>query len=118
MRRPKKTRTAATTTLPPPVENLLLSLSSPRERARGTIDSYLLTAKNFILFAGNDTEPGERELRKYFLDRRNNGINDRTLMKEFKQLKKLYLSNHWTWPFTRDDQPQPEEKVNAPAFTL
>lgn len=118
MSRRKKQKATAETTLPPSVENLLLTLSSPRERAKGTIDSYLLTATNFIRFAGNDTEPGEKELRKYFLHRRNSGINDRTLRKEFVQLKKLYLSNHWTWPFTRDDQPQPEEKANAPAFTL
>jgi len=118
MRPSKKAKTTVATTMSPPVENLLLSLSSPRKRARGTIDSYLLTATNFILFAGTYLEPGERELRKYFLNRRDGGINDRTLRKEFTHLKKLYLSNHWTWPFTRDDQPQPEEKANAPAFTL
>lgn len=110
--------TKSETILSPPVETLLLALSSPRPRAKGTIDSYLLTGTRFLRFAGNDTEPGERELRKYFLERRNQGIKDRTLRKEFVQIKKLYLSNHWNWPFTSDDQPQPSEEANTPAFTL
>jgi len=118
MSRRKKQKATVETTLPPPVENLLLALSSPRERARGTIDSYLLTARNFVVFAGNATLPDEQVLRKYFLQRRKEGINERTLRKEFTQLKKLYLSNHWDWPFTRDDQPEPKEAANAPAFTL
>lgn len=118
MSRRKKEKAAVKTTLPPPAESLLLALSSPRERAKGTIDSYLLTATKFLRFAGNDTIPGEQELRKYFLQRRKEGINERTLRKEFVQLKKLYLSNHWDWPFSRDDQPEPKEAATAPAFTL
>jgi len=118
MSRRKKQRAAVETTLPPPVENLLLALSSPRERARGTIDSYLLTANSYFRFAGKDNIPGEEGLRKYFLQRRKEGINERTLRKEFVHLKKLYLSNHWDWPFTRDDMPQPKEAATAPAFTL
>jgi len=101
-----------------PVETLLLALSSPRERAKGTIDSYLLTAKNYFLFAGNDNLHNEESLRKYFLKRRREGIKERTLRKEFVQLKKLWVSNHWDWPFTRDDMPQPKEAASAPAFTL
>lgn len=128
MSRRKRQKAIVETTLPPPVENLLLALSSPRERAKGTIDSYLLTARNFVVFAGNATLPDEQVLRKYFLKRRKEGINERTLRKEFVHLKKLYLSNHllelptgghaWDWPFTRDDQPQPKEAAYAPAFTL
>lgn len=128
MTRRKKQKAKVETILPPPVENLLLALSSPRERARGTIDSYLLTATGYFRFAGKDNIPGEEGLRKYFLKRRKEGIKERTLRKEFVQLKKLYLSNHllefptgghaWDWPFTRDDQPQPKEAATAPAFTL
>lgn len=118
MSRRKKQKAIVETTLPPPVENLLLALSSPRERARGTIDSYLLTATSYFRFAGKDNIPGEEGLRKYFVMRRKEGINERTLRKEFVQLKKLYLSNHWDWPFTRDDMPQPKEAAAAPAFTL
>lgn len=118
MRRPKQAKTTAVTTLPPPVENLLLALSSPRGSAKGTIVSYALTATKFLDFAGNDTVPGEKELRSYFLERKQGGINDRTLGREFSQLKKLYQANHWDWPFTADDQPQPKELANTPAFTL
>lgn len=118
MSRRKKQKAKVETRLPPPVENLLLALSSPRERARGTIDSYLLTATSYFRFAGKDNIPGEEGLRKYFVKRRKEGINERTLRKEFVHLKKLYLSNHWNWPFTRDDMPQPKEAATAPAFTL
>lgn len=118
MSRRKKQKAKVETRLPPPVENLLLALSSPRERARGTIDSYLLTATSYFRFAGKDNIPGEEGLRKYFVKRRKEGINERTLRKEFVHLKKLYSSNHWDWPFTRDDMPQPKEAATAPAFTL
>ena len=118
MSRRKKQKVKVETTLPPPVESLLLALSSPRERAKGTIDSYLLTANSYFRFAGKDNIPGEEGLRKYFLQRRKERINERTLRKEFVHLKKLYLSNHWDWPFTRDDMPQPKEAATAPAFTL
>ena len=110
-------RAAVEATLAPAAENLLLALSSPRPRAKGTIDSYLLTATTFLRFAGSDKTPGEQVLRKYFLERRDQGVNDRTLRKEFAQLKKLYSSNHWKWPFTSDDQPQPRERASTPAFT-
>ena len=118
MSRRKKQKATVETTLPPPVENLLLALSSPRERAKGTIDSYLLTATSYFRFAGKDNIPGEEGLRKYFVMRRKEGINERTLRKEFVQLKKLWVSNHWDWPFTRDDMPHPKEAASAPAFTL
>lgn len=118
MSRQKKQNPGRQLKLFAPVETLLLALSSPRERAKGTIDSYLLTAKSYLRFAGNDNIPGEEGLRKYFLKRRKEGISERTLRKEFVHLKKLYLSNHWDWPFTRDDMPQPKEAATAPAFTL
>lgn len=118
MSRRKKQKASVEITLPPPVENLQLALSSPRERAKGTIDSYVLTAINFVRFASNVTLPDEQVLRKYFIQRRKGGTGERTLRKEFNHLKKLYLSNHWDWPFTVDDQPQPSEAANAPAFTL
>lgn len=118
MSRLKKQKSRVEITLPPPVENLRLALSSPRERPKGTIDSYVLTATNFIRFVGKDTQPDEQDARKYFVQRRENGAGERTLKKEFIHLKKLYSTNHWDWPFTVDDQPQPTERANAPALTL
>lgn len=118
MSRRKQQRTTVKTTLAPPVKNLVLAFSSPREKARGTIVSYTLTATKFLDFTGNDTIPGEEVLRRYFLERKQRGINDSTLRREFVQLKKLYLTNHWDWPLTADDQPQPKELANTPAFTL
>lgn len=117
MNRRKRQKARVEITLPPPVENLRLALSSPRERAKGTIDSYVLTATNFIRFAGKDTEPDKQVARKYFVQRRKDGAGERTLRKEFVHLKKLYLSNNWKWPFTIDDQPQPSERAEAPALT-
>ncbi len=99
------------------IENLKLVLSSPRERAKGTISSYLQTAKGFLEFMGDGDQPSDKDFRRYFVYRRENGIGDRTLAKEFVQLKKLAKANDWPWPFTSDDRPVAEEEPFAPAFT-
>lgn len=109
------------------LENLKLVLTSPRERAPGTITSYLQTGKTFLEFLGErqmptgkddaaKTEAG-RIFRRYFLHRREQGISERTLAKEFVQLHKLAVANDWPWPFTSDDRPVAEEEPFAPAFT-
>jgi len=109
------------------LENLKLVLTSPRERAPGTITSYLQTGKTFLEFLGKrqmptgkddaaKTEAG-RTLRRYFLHRREDGKSERTLAKEFVQLHKLAEANDWPWPFTSDDRPVAEEEPFAPAFT-
>jgi integrase len=99
------------------VENLKLVLTSPRERAKGTLTSYLQTAKSFLDFLGDGVPPSDKDFRRYFLHRRDQGITERTLRKEFVQLKKLAEANSWPWPFTSDDTPVPEEEPFAPAFT-
>ena len=99
------------------LENLKLVLTSPRERAKGTITSYLQTAKVFLDFMGDSHQPTDKDFRRYFVYRRENGIGDRTLTKEFVQLRKLALANDWPWPFTSDDRPVAEEEPFAPAFT-
>lgn len=110
-----------------PLENLKLVLTSPRERAKGTITSYLQTGKIFLEFLGEQEMPTGKEepataeagriFRRYFLHRREQGISERTLTKEFVQVRKLALANEWPWPFTSDDRPVAEEEPFAPAFT-
>jgi len=99
------------------LENLKLVLTSPRERAPGTITSYLQTGKIFLEFLGEHQQPTDKDFRRYFLHRREQGISERTLTKEFVQLRKLALANEWPWPFTSDDRPIAEEEPFAPAFT-
>lgn len=110
-----------------PLENLKLFLTSPRERAKGTITSYLQTGKVFLQFLGDRQMPTGKDetaiaeagniFRRYFLHRRDQNISERTLRKEFMHLKKLAGANQWPWPFTADDTPVPEEEPLAPAFT-
>lgn len=110
-----------------PLENLQLVLTSPRERAKGTITSYLKTGRIFLDFKGPLEMPtGKGELviaeagrifRLYFMYRRKQGITERTLRKEFVHLKKMAAANSWPWPFTSDDIPVPEEEPFAPVFT-
>lgn len=109
------------------LENLKLILTSPRERAKGTIISYLQTAKVFLDFKGDMQMPTEKDelataeagriFRLFFLYRRKKNTSERTLTKEFIQLKKLADANNWPWPFTSDDRPVAEEEPFAPAFT-
>lgn len=109
------------------LENLKLVLTSPRERSKGTVISYLQTAKAFLGFldgakmpTGKDEgaiEEAGRIFRRYFLHRREHNVSERTLTKEFVHLNKLAIANRWPWPFTRDDRPVAEEEPNAPAFT-
>lgn len=99
------------------LENLKLVLTSPRERAPGTITSYLQTAKTFLVWLGDSGQPTDNDFRRYFLYRREKDISERTLTKEFIQLKKLAEANNWAWPFTSDDRPVAEEEPFAPAFT-
>ncbi len=97
------------------LENLKLTLTSPWERAPGTIKTYLETGKRFLDWLGNK-EPAEISFRQYFSYRRDNKISERTLCKEFYHLKKLAEANGWEWTFTADDVPFPEEEPSAPAL--
>ena len=99
------------------IENLKLVLTSPRPRAPGTLSSYIQTAKTFLEWLGDNKPPTDKDFRRYFLHRREKGIGERTLTKEFVQLNKLALANDWPWPFTSDDRPVAEEEPFAPAFT-
>jgi hypothetical protein len=123
MTRQKKTRTKALATanktatrLHPALENLRERLSFPRLRAPGTLISYLVTGANFLAGLKDDQTPTDSDFRRYFIRRREEGISERTLRKEFFHLKKLALANKWEWPFEADDAPFSDEEPNAPAL--
>jgi len=99
------------------LENLKLVLTSPRERAKGTIASYLQTARRFLEFLGDKRQPTDKDFRRYFLQRRDQGITERTLDKEFAHLKKLANANQWPWTFTSDDRPVPREEARQLPLT-
>jgi hypothetical protein len=99
------------------LENLKLILTSPRERAKGTITSYLQTARTFLKWYGNTEPPTDLDFRRFFLYRQEKGISKRTRAKEFAHLQKLATANGWKWPFGRDDRPVPDEDTSSPAFT-
>jgi hypothetical protein len=99
------------------LENLRLDLSSPRERSTGTISSYTQTARSFLEWLGSMLPPTSRDFKRYFVYRRQKGVSERTLAKEFVHLQRLALANSWDWPFTKADRPVSRDEVFAPAFT-
>lgn len=101
----------------PELEKLKLILTSPRESTRDTIVSYLQTAKTFLTWRGDSAPPTDRDYRRFFRHRRGIGISERTLTKEFIQLRKLAIANDWPWPLTSDDRPLSGEEPYAPVFT-
>lgn len=115
-KRTRKISNKGSVSLHPALENLKERLSSPRLRAAGTIYTYLETGGNFLAGLGEDREPTDSDFRRYFIRRREQGISERTLRKEFFHLKKLALANNWVWPFTADDTPYPEDEEYAPAL--
>lgn len=99
------------------LENLKLVLSSPRPRAPSTLTGYLSTANNFLTWLGDRIPPDEMDLRRYFVHRREEGISDNSLRTTFAVLQKLYESNHWDWPFKKEDRPEAPSESDTPAFT-
>ena len=89
----------AVSSLHPALENLKERLSSPRLKADTTIKTYLETGTRFLSGLGKDREPTDTDFRRYFVRRRRQGISERTLRKEFFQMKKLAIANSWSWPF-------------------
>ena len=99
------------------LENLKLVLTSPRPRAPSTLTNYLSIAEQFLAWLGHRLPPGETDLRRYFLHRRDEGISDSSLRTTFAVLQKLYKANHWDWPLTKEDRPDLSSEVTTPAFT-
>jgi len=100
------------------LENLRLVLTSPRPRSPSTLTGYLSIANNFLTYLGDDRiPPDEMDLRRYFLKRRDEGINDNSLRTHFTVLEKLYHANHWDWPLEKEDRPEAPLETDTPAFT-
>jgi len=99
-----------------PLENLKLVLTSPRPRAPSTLVGYLSIAGQFLNYL-KELPPGEMDLRRYFVYRRDEGISDNSLRTAFAVLEKLYKANHWDWPLESDDRPESSSEINTPAFT-
>ena len=99
------------------LENLKLVLTSPRPRAPNTLTGYLSLASQFLTWLENRIPPDEMDLRRYFVHRRDKGINDNSLRTLFAVLEKLYRANHWDWPLVPDDRPEAPSEINTPAFT-
>jgi len=97
----------------PALENLRERLSSPRLRAPGTLTSYLDTGANFLAGLKDNQAATDSDFRRYFMRRRQEGISERTLRKEFFHLKKLAIANNWPWPFVADDTPYPEDDAQS-----
>ena len=110
------TANKAANRLHPALENLVERLSSPRLRAPGTLSSYLVTGANFLSVLKDNQSPTDSDFRRYFIQRRQDGISERTLRKEFFHLKKLALANGWPWPFESDDAPYPEKEQKLPVL--
>jgi hypothetical protein len=99
------------------LENLKLVLTSPRLRSPDTLTSYLSIAGQFLTWLGDRLPPGEMDLRRYFLHRRDEGISDGSRRTYYGVLKKLYRANHWDWPLELGDRPEAPSETNTPAFT-
>ena len=119
----KKTRTKAlaianktASRLHPALQNLVERLSSPKLRAPGTLSSYLITGSNFLSGLKDKQSPTDSDFRRYFIRRRQQGISERTLLKEFSHLRKLAIANSWPFPFEKEDAPYPEEKKKLPVL--
>ena len=98
------------------LDKLLERLSSPRLRPPTTIKTYMETAQRFLGMFEGDDQPTDSNVRQYFMKRRNAGISERSLMKEFYHLKKLFQANAWPWQFTKDDSPYAEDKKQLPTM--
>ncbi len=98
-KRTRKILNNASVSLHPALENLKERLSSPRLKATSTISTYIETSARFLSGLGKDREPTDTDFRRYFVRRRQQGISERTLRKEFFHLKKLAIANSWPWPF-------------------
>jgi len=98
------------------LENLRLVLSSPRKRAPGTLSGYLSTSSIFLTWLGDRVPPSDKDLRRFFLAREEQGISPRSRATAFVQLKKLFEANDWPWPFKKEDKPVSDDEPFAPAF--
>jgi integrase len=96
---------------------MLKRMSSSRLRSAHTLKAYAQTGVTFFTAIGGIRAPTEQDWHDYFMVRRRQGISDRTLTMEFSILKKLADTNHYRWPFTKDDTPRSRAKPYTPILT-
>lgn len=99
------------------LENLKLVLTSPRPRAPSTLTGYLSMANQFLIWLGDRIPPDDKDVRRYFIKRRDDGISEGSLRTTFSILKKLFMANSWDWPFISEDRPEAPSEISTPAFT-
>jgi integrase len=100
-----------------PIEKLRLSLTSPRKRTDISIESYISIAKKFLGWLGPHVPPPSEAYRSFFEHRRESGVSERTLNKEFFYLKKLADANDWPFPFKKGEAPVADTDASQPVFT-
>jgi integrase len=101
------------------IEMLKEDLSSPRLSPTSTMKTYMETAERFLRMFNIDGGPTDSNFRQYFIKRREQGVSEKTLRKEFYHLKRLATANNWNWPFTSRNVPEvteEEEESFLPAF--
>lgn len=99
------------------LENLKLVLTSPRPRAPSTLTGCLSMANQFLTWLGDKVPPDEKDVRWYFIKKREGGMGEGSLRTLFSVLRKLYSANDWDWPFTSDDRPEAPSETKTVAFT-
>ena len=100
------------------IDNLRRRLQSPRLRSPQTLVGYLQIAKIFMEWLKHDPPATDSDFRDFFTWRREKHISERTLRKEYFQIKKLADANHWTWPFIKEETPVSKTKAFAPAHSI
>jgi len=99
------------------LENLKLDLTSPRPLAATTISNYVSIASRFLTWLGDRIPPNDKDLRRYFIHQRQQGMKEGSLQIHFAVLQKLCLANKWDWNFTGRDRPEASDQEEAPGFT-
>ena len=104
--------------LPAPVQVLLKRISSSRERSAASLATYAAVGMKFFAVLGEVRKPTEQDWHDYFMVRRRQGVSERTRAKEFYCLKRLAETNHFVWPFEKDDAPRPIDDTEVPVFSV
>ncbi len=87
-----------------------------RRRAIGTQITYIDTCKRFLDHTGHRV-PTAKDVDAYIVWRREQGINENTLITEMARIKKLFDVNRMEWTFLADDIPAKVTSF-APALAM
>lgn len=95
----------------PRIQKLHDRMTGTRLKAPGTIASYELISRQFLLTLKGTFAPTRADVDHYIKLRRAKNVSERTLRKECFALAKLFSANGWTWPLDKDDFPLPEDET-------